>query len=78
MARPRRGDLEGLERNGEFDGVSFSRLLQGVVAISVPLTHVEWTEEAGDVERVGYHGDEGEGKGMVGRCSSGLGNGKIE
>ena len=40
-ARARKGDLEGRERCGEFDGVSLNRLCEGVVAILVPLTHVE-------------------------------------
>lgn len=38
MVRLRRGDLEGRERKGELDGVNFSRLLDGVEAISGPLT----------------------------------------
>lgn len=35
------GDLDRRARKGELEGVSLSRLLEGVAAISMPLTHEE-------------------------------------
>ena len=75
MARPRIGDLGGRDRNGELEGVSFSRLWEGVTvaAISSPLTpqRVTRTRTAGRFVIAGF-------RGLIERTGDGTMSGGLE